>query len=125
MIDFFNSGSGIFSSLRRAADSFLSIFKNRAELAAIELKEEKARLVSAAIWSGMFIFSSVMAMIAISCSLVFFFWEQKLYVAIGLLAFYLIGAIVAFFLLKRRLRTPMPFAETIAQFKKDRAWLQS
>lgn len=125
MIEFFNSGSGILGSLRRAADSVGFILKNRAELAAIELKEEKANLISAAIWSGVFIFSTMMAAIAISCTVLFAFWEQKRNVAIGFLAIYLVGAIVAFLLLKRRLKKPMPFVETIAQFKKDRAWLQS
>jgi uncharacterized membrane protein YqjE len=124
MMDFKNLCGGLMSSLRGVSDAAMSICKNRAELAALEMQEEKSRLISSAVWGGVFIFSSIMAVIAISWTLLFFFWEQKLNVAIGLLAFCLIGAIVAFVLVKRRLKTPKPFAETIAQFKKDRAWLQ-
>lgn len=123
MIDFLSNGSPL-SSLRRVSDSAISLLENRGELAVLELKEEKARLISAAVWGGVFIFSGLMAIVAISCTLLFFFWDQKLFVAIGLLAFYLIGTIAAFFFLKRRLKTPLPFSETIAQFKKDRAWLK-
>jgi uncharacterized membrane protein YqjE len=124
MMDFQNSNGGLMGSLHRVSDAVMSLCKNRAELATVELKEEKSRLVTAAVWAGIFVFSSIMAIIAISCTLLFYFWDQRLNIAIGLLAFSLLGAIVAFFLVKRRLKTPMPFAETIAQFKKDRAWLQ-
>jgi uncharacterized membrane protein YqjE len=123
MMTFQNGNGGLLSSVRRISDTAVSIFKNRAELAVLEMKEEKARLISAAIWGGLFIFSSVMAMIAISGTLLFYFWDQKLYVAVAILVFSLIGALVAFFTVKRRVKTPMPFAETIAQLKKDRAWL--
>lgn len=119
-----NCNGGLMNSLRRASDSAMSIFKNRAELAMLELKEEKSRLIGAAVWGGVFIFASIMAVIAIAFTLLYYFWEQKLNVSIGLLAFCVVGALVAFFLIKRRLKTPKPFAETIAQFKKDRAWLQ-
>lgn len=115
----------LLGSLRRVSDSAMSILKNRAELAVLELKEEKSRLVGAAVWVGVFIVSSMMAIIAIALTLLYYFWDEKLNVAIGLLAFCVVGALTAFFVLKRRLKTPKPFAETIAQFKKDRAWLQS
>ena len=124
MIDFQNSDGGLIGSIRRVCGSVTSIFKNRAELAALEMKEEKSRLIAAAVWGGIFIFSSFLAIIAIAFTLLFAFWEQRLYVAIGFLVFCVIGAMIAFLLVKRRLKTPMPFAESIAQFKKDRAWLQ-
>lgn len=118
-----NSG-GLFGSLRRVWDTSASIIKNRAELAALELKEEKSRLVSTAIWGGVFVFSSFMAVITIACTLLFLFWEQRLFVAIGLLVFCVIGALAAFLLVKGKIKAPKPFADTIAQLKKDRAWLQ-
>lgn len=115
---------GLFSSARRVYDTTILIIKNRVELAGLELKEEKSRLVSATIWGGVFVVSSFMAVIAIASTMLFLFWEQKLYVAIGLLCFCVVAALVAFFLLKGKIKAPKPFAETIAQFKKDRAWLQ-
>jgi uncharacterized membrane protein YqjE len=115
---------GLIGSVRRVMDTGVCIVKNRVELATLELKEEKTRLLSAAVWGGVFLFSSFMAIIAIACTAFFVFWEQRLYVAIGLLTFCLIGALVGFLFVKKGVKTPMPFAETIAQFKKDRAWLR-
>jgi len=124
IMDSQSCNGGLIGSLNRVSESMKSALKNRAELATLELKEEKSRLISAAVWGGIFIFAALMALVSITFTLLFYFWNQKLYVAIGLSAFCLIGALVAFILVKRRLKTPMPFAETIAQFKKDRAWLR-
>ena len=124
IIDFQAGSGGLFGTMRRVFGTGLSIVKNRVELAALEVKEEKSRIISSAIWGAVFIFSSLMAFISITCSILFVFWEQRLVVAGGLLAFCLLGSLVAFLLVKRRLKTPKPFAETIAQFKKDRSWLQ-
>jgi uncharacterized membrane protein YqjE len=65
-----------------------------------------------------------MAVIAIACTLLFLFWEQRLYVAIGLLVFCLIAALTGFLSVKKGIKKPLPFSETIAQFKKDRACLR-
>ena len=124
MMDLRTNFDGLIGSLRHVCDTGVSILKNRAELATLELKEEKSRLISTAIWGGVFVFSSFMAIIAIACTILFIFWEQRLYVAIGLLAVCVIGALAAFLFLKAQIKAPQPFAETIAQFKKDRAWLQ-
>jgi uncharacterized membrane protein YqjE len=124
MMDFQTNFGGLLGTLRRMLDTGVSTVKNRVELAVLELKEEKSNLISAAVWSAVFIFSTLMAIIAVTCTLFFLFWEQRLFVAIGLFGFCFIGAIVGFFILKQRLKTPKPFGETIAQFKKDRAWLQ-
>jgi uncharacterized membrane protein YqjE len=116
--------NGGWGALSRIFGTTVSILKNRTELAALEVKEEKSRLISAGVWGAVFIFSSLLALIAIMCTALFLFWEQRLSVAIGVLAFCLIGTLIAFLVVKRRLKAPKPFAETIAQFKKDRSWLQ-
>ena len=125
MMNLQSNFGGLLDSGRRVWFTISSMAKNRAELAMIELEEEKARLTSVAIWGALFVVCTFMALIAVTGTVLFAFWEYKLYVAGGLLAFCLIAALVAFFLLKRGLKSPMPFAETIAQFKKDRAWLRS
>jgi uncharacterized membrane protein YqjE len=124
MMDINSNFGGLLASARRALDTSISMLKNRVELATIELKEEKSRLTSVAIWGGVFVFSSFMAVIAITCTTLFVFWEQRVWVAVGLLAFCLIFTVAAILILRGRLKSPMPFAETIAQLKKDRAWLQ-
>jgi uncharacterized membrane protein YqjE len=119
-----NNFGGLIGSVRRVVDTGISIVKNRVELATLELKEEKSRLISAAVWGGIFLFSSFMALVAVACTALFVFWDQRLYVAVGLLIFCIIGALVGLFLLKRGVKAPLPFSETIAQFKKDRTWLR-
>ncbi len=123
-MDLQSNFGGLLGSLQRVCDTGVSIVKNRVELATLELKEEKSRLVSAAVWGGIFMVSTFMAVIAIACTVLFMLWDQRLYVAIGFLAFCIIGAFTAFLLVKGKLKAPKPFAETIAQLKKDRAWLQ-
>ncbi len=115
---------GLLDSGRRVWTTVSSMLSNRAELAMIELQEEKSRLISVGIWGALFVVSLFMAVIAISGALLFAFWEQRVAVAIGLLAFCVVGALVAFLFLKRGLKAPKPFNETIAQLKKDSAWLQ-
>ena len=114
---------GLFSSLRRLGGTAMSILQNRLELITIELKEEKQRAVSLAIWAASLIFLGFMAIVSLMFTLTFLFWEQRLAVLGGFCGFFIVGAIVAFAMMKKKLKTP-PFAETVAQLKKEREWLQ-
>jgi len=114
---------GIFGTLRRLGGTTVAILQNRLELMAIELKEEKSRAISMAIWGAVLIFLAFMTIIAAMITVTFLFWEQRVAVMGGFAGFFLVGALVAFFVLKGKAKTP-PFAETIAQLKKDREWIQ-
>lgn len=122
MMGFFHQFAELLGSLRRTWNTGASILKNRAELAAIEWKEEQFRVVSGAIWGGVFLFSSFMAIMTIACTFLFIFWEHKLSVAVGFLIFCLIGILAAYLLRRKSIQTPS-FTETLQQFKKDRTWL--
>lgn len=123
-MDFRNNFGDLIGSVLRTWETAVSIFKNRVELAAVELEEEKARLLVGTMWGGVFILASFMAVIAIVSAVLFFFWEQRLGVAIGLFAFCAIGCLTAFLFLKKKMKARECFTESIAQLKKDRAWLQ-
>ncbi len=117
------STPGIFGSVKRLAETGLAIVQNRLELIAVELREEKGRVVGLLVWGGALVFMAFQALTAIMLTLVVIFRDQALYIFGGFAAFYLIGAIAAFFLLRSKIKAP-PFGETIAQLKKDRRWLR-
>jgi uncharacterized membrane protein YqjE len=119
-----NGSGGLLGSARRFLETLLAIGHNRLELAAIELQEEKERVVATLIWAALLIFFGFMTFVAIMLTAVLLFWENRVAVAGGFTAFFLIGALIAFSCMKRKLKNPpVPFAETIAQLKKDRDWL--
>jgi uncharacterized membrane protein YqjE len=119
-----NGGGGLLGSARRFCETLLAIVHNRLELAAIELQEEKSRIVATLIWAALLIFFAFMTFVAVMITAILLFWDNRVAVAGGFAAFFLIGALVAFFCMKNKLKNPpVPFAETIAQLKKDRDWL--
>lgn len=114
---------GLFGSVRRLGATAAGILQNRLELITLELKEEKARAISLGISAAAAIFMGFMTIVALMFTLTFLFWDQRVAVMGGFCGFFLVGALVSFFMLKSKLKTP-PFAETVAQLKKDREWLQ-
>ena len=116
---------GIFGSVRRVIDTTLAILQNRLELIAVELGEEKSRAISVLVWGALLIFFAFMTVIALTATIVFLLWEHALYALAGFTALYLIGAIASMLIVKGKIKNPPPFAETIAQLKKDREWLKS
>ncbi len=115
---------GIVGSIRRLAATGLGIVQNRLELIAVEFREEKSRVVGLLVWGGALVFLAFQALTAIMLTLVVLYRDQATYIFGGFAAFYLIGAIVAFALLRSKLKAP-PFGETINQLKKDRHWLKT
>ena len=112
----------ILGSLRRMAETGLAVVQNRLELLAVELREEKTRLVSIAVWSGAMVLLGFLALVAIMFTLTLVFWEQRIAVMAGFCGFFIVATLVSFFMLRSKFKAP-PFAETISQLKKDREWL--
>jgi uncharacterized membrane protein YqjE len=114
---------GLFGSFRRLGATAVGILQNRLELITIELKEEKSRAVSLGIAAAVAIFLGFMTVVSLMLTVTFIYWDQRVAVMGGFCGVFLVGALISFFLLKSKLKTP-PFAETVAQLKKDRQWLQ-
>jgi uncharacterized membrane protein YqjE len=57
---------GLFSSVRRVADTCVSSVHNRVELLAVELQEEKIRLVRLLLWTGAALFAAFLAITVIA-----------------------------------------------------------
>ncbi len=112
------------ASLRRLAETLLAIVQNRLELAAVELGEEKYRVLDALMWAGVFVFLAVMTMLLATLMVVFIFREYALLALAGLGFCYFVATVAVFFILRRRLREwPIPFVHTVAEIKKDRECL--
>ncbi len=121
------ASDGVLGSLRRLLDSGLSIGQNRLELLAVELQEEKLRLVQIFILVSAVVAFALMSLTMLSLTLVVIFWESsRLAVLGGLSLLYLLATAAAWRVLSKRLgRQSAPFSGSIAEMKKDKEWLDS
>jgi len=117
---------GFLDSLRQLGANLLGTVHDRAELFAVELQEEKVRLVQTFVWICAAVFTGMMALTFVSLTLVYLFWEQaRLAVLSGLALFYLaaLGGIIAAF--RRYLaRQPRPFEATLEELREDRTCIR-
>ena len=120
------SPGGILSSLRRFCDSVLGLLQNRIELFAIELEEQKLRLVRLIVLAAVVVFLGNTALLVVTAAVVVLAGSAaRVPVLIVLSLLYIVGAVIAFFALRKEIRdTPPPFEGTIAELKKDRIWLK-
>lgn len=113
---------GFLDSLRGLGSNLLGTVHDRAELFAVELHEEKLRLIQIFLWICATVFTAMMALTFVSITLVYLFWaEARMAVLIGLSAFYLVafgGILISF---RRYLaRQPRPFDATLQELQEDR-----
>jgi|SRR3954470_442996 uncharacterized membrane protein YqjE len=103
----------------------IGCLQNRGELLALEWQEEKAHLLELLIWTVAMLFTAVMTALLLTATIVYLFppaW--RVYALAGFTLLYLIGGIVTFSSLKKRLMH-QPFEESLNQVRKDALWLQS
>ena len=120
---------GLFASAKRFFSRLLGTVETRVELFALELHEEKLRLVEILIWASATIFLAATSLIMLTFMVLLVFWENPTYrlIAMGTMCLlYLSGAVGSGFLLKRKLKTgAKPFASTLGQLYKDRECLKN
>ena len=118
---------GLFSSVRRMADTCLSSVHNRVELFGLELQEEKLRLVRLLLWAVAALFASFLAITVITIAVVMIFPEENRRVVVSVFAvFYAILATVLGLKLRGEIKNaPPPLADTTAELKKDLDALRS
>ena len=111
------------ASVARLGEDLLAGAHERISLFAMELREEKAQQVQSLVWAGAFLLLSLMALVFVSLTLVYFFWERARLEILGSLA--LIYSLAALAVLVRfRLflaRQPDPFAATLKELRADQA----
>lgn len=108
-----------FGSFRKIGGMVAAVLQNRADLLALELQEEKYRLVEVLILVGIALALGMMALFVFTGVIIFAVPEAyRLWVACGLGVIYLLGIVVLWSRVKRVLKA-QPFPETITQIKKD------
>ncbi|HVY71276.1 MAG TPA: phage holin family protein [Verrucomicrobiae bacterium] len=116
--------SGVWASCKRILDALLAVTQNRVELLAVELQEEKCRLVEAILCATAVAGFAMMTLSLLTFTIVVLFWENGvLRVLLALSLLYLGGTVLAWRALQARLRKRSAFTETIAELQKDRACL--
>lgn len=117
---------GVWASLKRLFDTLLATAQNRVELFAVELQEEKCRLVEAILCAAAVAAFGMMTITLVTFTVVILFWENARLPALGVLSvLYLIGTALAWRALQSRLKARTAFAGTLDEIKKDRACLDT
>jgi uncharacterized membrane protein YqjE len=118
---------GLVSLIRKIGITAFSSLENRAELLAIELREENIRVVELFIWGLAACFLAMMFLIVGTFTVIYLFpQEYRVYPAIGFCLLYLVGAVLALLNLKALAKNAStPFSDSIGEIKKDAEWLES
>lgn len=109
------------TSLRRLAHSLLSLLRVRAELFGIELAEEKERVVATLILAVVAMISVALAAQVLTFLVIAIFWDTyRLQAIAGVAGFYVLVALLAGLVIRRkwRRREP-PFAATLQELRED------
>lgn len=116
---------GFTTLVGRLARTGLGALRNRLELLALEWTEERLRMMNVMAWAIGFVLAGVLAVLLFTATIIFLFREElRIYVVAAFTVFYGLGALVAWVRLRGFLKQE-PFAHTIDQANKDRAWLES
>lgn len=116
------SSTGLLHALRSFGDGLLGSLEDRLSLLAVELQEEKFRLIQIFIWISAAVFTGMLAITFASLTLVYLFWDTaRLGVLVGLTVLYVGAATTIVVSFRRYLsRQPKPFAATLTELKEDR-----
>ena len=113
---------GILVSLKRILDTLLATAQNRVELFAVELQEEKCRVVEAMLCAAAVAAFGMMTLSLVTFTVVLLFWENgRLPALAGLSVLCLVGTALAWRALQSRMKTRSAFAGTLDELKKDRS----
>lgn len=111
---------GVFASLKRIADTLVAAVCNRIELFAVELQEEKGRLVEAILCTAAVVAFGLMTLSLVTLTVVVLFWENGRLIALGCLSVvHLAGTALAWRALQSRLKGRRAFADTVEELRKD------
>ena len=117
---------GLVDSLRSLGDGLIASVQDRIALFAVELQEEKFRLVQTFVWISAAVFTGMMTIAFASLTLVYLFWESARLAVLGGLTLLYAGGLVAIVVAFRRFlaRQPTPFAATLEEIGEDRACIR-
>lgn len=112
---------GWLESLRRIGASALALLRSRFELFTVEWQEEKLRLLNLGVWLVVALVLGLSGLLVALAALAIWLWLAAGYLGLILLAVATIGAATGIlFWLRHKIKTgPAPFAQTVAECRKD------
>lgn len=126
MSDANESANGIWMTTKRILDTALATLQNRLELFAVELEEEKVRLVEILVLAAAAAIFGLMALALVTLTIVVLFWDNGRMFALGGLCLLYVGAGAwTWRALQARLKARSAFADTISELRKDRECLHT
>ena len=113
------------SALRRMGESVLGLAHTRLQLFALDLQGETLRRLDLLFRLGMALAVGTLGLTVGTAALAIYLWKIAGYAGLLILAGALVGLAAVWVTRLRRevLRSPPPFAETLAEFERDRACL--
>jgi uncharacterized membrane protein YqjE len=111
--------------IRELGTSALGLAQTRLELAAVEFDEVRERTFERMVLIAVAVLGFAFALLAATALVVVAFWDTYRIAALcGVtLAYLLIGLLALWRLSTRQRAEGTPFAGTLAEFERDRAWL--
>ncbi|QEI05221.1 hypothetical protein FXN63_04750 [Pigmentiphaga aceris] len=110
-------------SLRALGATVIGILRTRLELLAVELAEEKNRLLTILLWALGGLLALAMGILMLSLLVVAAFWDTpNRLTALGVVAalYFLTGVGALLFVRKKVADAPFTFDETLAELERDR-----
>ena len=119
------SGRGLRGALAQLGAALLGVARTRLELVTLEVGEARARATEQLVLilvAGLFF---AFALLAASALVVVVFWDTHPIAALSgvMIAYLVLGLIALWRLSAKRQSGSRPFAGTLAQIERDRAWL--
>ena len=113
---------GLFASLKSTAGGLLAIVQTRLELLAVDVAEERERLLALLVLALVALFCLGVGIVLLALLIVVALWESNRLVALGgLIAFFLLtGAAVGWLALARVRSAPKLFGASISELERDR-----
>jgi uncharacterized membrane protein YqjE len=125
MVENEHEGPTLATLVGKVARTGFGLLQNRSELLSVEWQEERARLTEALVWTVACLFLGMLGLGLLTAFVIVLFREDlRIYAIAGFAVLYSAGAFVAWRNLKRVLQQES-FTESIAQMRKDAAWLDS
>ena len=121
------SSRGLRGAIGALGGAVLGLLQTRLSLAAVELDEARDRAIERLVFVVVAVLCFGFAVLGVSALVVVAFWDTNRIAALSIVVlFYVAIGLFALWRLATRGRSERPpFAETIAQFERDRVWLAS
>jgi uncharacterized membrane protein YqjE len=116
------SAGGVLEPFFGLVENALAAAQNRLELFRVEAQEEKIRFMEIFLLASAIVVLGTLGLALATFAIALYVWQYGPELALSfVISAYVIGTVVAWRLLKARLKSETPFASSAAELKKDRA----